>query len=405
MSLSLTRGVVLLSAAAVLGGIVTVGTANAGKPPKNNDTYSVALVGDYNYGCDLNKTGSLPACSGPLAGDGSTPTAPKVPALQKSNAMIADINADSDVVFSIHDGDIKSGSSVCADSIYSATLAQFNTYAKPIVYTPGDNEWTDCHRKEATNFGIQKVKLDKIRQTFFSTPNSLGATTIPLTQQSPDYPENVRWQQGPVTYITIDMPGSDNNFCENNDDADPTDVAPGTHLWYFNENTWPLFCNVHNEAVKRDAANMQWLKDGFKAAKEADSKAVVVVAQADPAFNRVDTDPDYGIHGYDNFLDTITKLTREFDGQVVYVHGDSHSMTFDHPLADDHGKVLKNFTRIQTAGKEDTHWVKMTVDPTSKDAFLTFEPKIVAANVGDNPTPNGLWNGPTPSTLALPRNK
>ena len=50
------------------------------------------------------------------------------------------------LAFTIHVGDIKSGSSVCSDEIYLAVREQFERFTQALIYTPGDNEWTDCHR-------------------------------------------------------------------------------------------------------------------------------------------------------------------------------------------------------------------------------------------------------------------
>src|SRR5574341_986187 len=49
--------------------------------------------------------------------------------------------------FSIHIGDIKSGSTLCDDATFDKIKAYFMTFQKPLLYVPGDNEWTDCHRK------------------------------------------------------------------------------------------------------------------------------------------------------------------------------------------------------------------------------------------------------------------
>ncbi|MGH9158049.1 MAG: metallophosphoesterase [Acidimicrobiales bacterium] len=46
----------------------------------------------------------------------------------------------------VHVGDIKNGSSLCSDSYFSTIAGHFAGFADPLVYTPGDNEWTDCHR-------------------------------------------------------------------------------------------------------------------------------------------------------------------------------------------------------------------------------------------------------------------
>ena len=48
----------------------------------------------------------------------------------------------------LHVGDIHSGSQFCTES-YDRTIADlWLGFKNPVVYTPGDNEWTDCHKKK-----------------------------------------------------------------------------------------------------------------------------------------------------------------------------------------------------------------------------------------------------------------
>src|ERR1700680_9094 len=58
-------------------------------------------------------------------------------------AMIERMNA-APLAFVVHVGDIKSGSAACSDALFEKRKAQFDASAHPLVYTPGDNEWTDC---------------------------------------------------------------------------------------------------------------------------------------------------------------------------------------------------------------------------------------------------------------------
>ena len=60
--------------------------------------------------------------------------------------LIEAVNADPQVREVIHLGDIKSGSTTCTDERFAAVAAAFDTFKDPLLYTPGDNEWTDCHR-------------------------------------------------------------------------------------------------------------------------------------------------------------------------------------------------------------------------------------------------------------------
>ena len=51
--------------------------------------------------------------------------------------------------FIVHVGDFKSGSSLCSTEYFEKMHAYFETIQPPFIYTPGDNEWTDCNRKAA----------------------------------------------------------------------------------------------------------------------------------------------------------------------------------------------------------------------------------------------------------------
>lgn len=53
----------------------------------------------------------------------------------------------SHVAFSVFDGDLKAGGDgPCADSLYYTANANFNRLDRPLVWLPGDNDWTDCWR-------------------------------------------------------------------------------------------------------------------------------------------------------------------------------------------------------------------------------------------------------------------
>jgi hypothetical protein len=67
--------------------------------------------------------------------------------------------------------------------------------------------------------------------------------------------------------------------------------------------------------------------------------------------------------------------------QIRLVHGDSHYFKVDKPINRPDGGVLANFTRVETFGARNTHWVSATIDPTDPNLF-EFKPRIVAANAG-----------------------
>lgn len=283
---------------------------------------------------------------------------PKLPAVLRS------INA-SDIAFSMYDGDIKDGSSQCTDDVYTDALKMFNTLKTPVVYVPGDNEWTDCHR--LNNGGMDALeRLSHIRKVMFPTLNSLGQSTLALEHQGKlgeKYVENTRFSFGDVVFVGINMPGSNNNLVINENVCTKKSARKAAQ------------CDADNaEYLARDDANVTWLTEAFAQAKSKNARGLVVVVQADPGFDWPETEefdestlPEFT--GYRHFMSKLAEQTRAFAGEVLFVHGDTHFFKLDKPLFNP-THLLTNFTRLQTFGSPSLHWVKVTVDPASASVFL-----------------------------------
>lgn len=288
----------------------------------------------------------------------------------KLPAVLNSINA-SDIAFSMYDGDIKDGSSKCTDDIYTDALSLFNSMKKPVVYVPGDNEWTDCHR--LNNGGMDALeRLSHIRKVMFPTLNSLGQSTLPLEHQGKlgeKYVENTRFSYGDVVFVGINMPGSNNNLVLNASACTKKSARKAAQ------------CDANNaEYLARDEANVAWLTEAFAQAKTKHARGLVVVVQADPGFDLPETEefdestlPE--VSGYRYFMTKLAEQTQAFAGEVLFVHGDTHFFKLDKPLFNPM-KMLTNFTRLQTFGSPSLHWVKVTVDPASASVFQV-EPVIV----------------------------
>jgi len=310
--------------------------------------------------------------------------------------LLADMNSQ-DLAFTAHDGDLRqgSGSPNCANgNIYTNAALYFGSLHAPAIFTPGDNDWTDCDRKSLGADGRNSLQeLQNERAFFFSTPYTLGQnqflqevqatplckgfgsananTDVTKTQTATytDVPcvENRRWIVGRVVYATINIQGSCNNLCDDYPDT------------------------VENAA--RNAAGIQWMKDTFATAVEQNCVAVMFITQADPGFNQdssqggplrnpatlAETDglPD----GFQTFLLALRAEVISFKKPVAYVHGDSHYFRVDKPLLDGAGKRVTNFTRVETFGDHqptlgDVNWLKVNVDPASREVF-SYEPQIV----------------------------
>ena len=289
---------------------------------------------------------------------------PKIPALIKS------IN-QSDIAFSIYDGDLKDGSSKCTDSVFSAALDMFGQLKKPAVYVPGDNEWTDCHRLNNGGYDTQE-RLTYLRQTMFAKSGSLGQRRMPLVHQGAigeKFVENTRFSRQGIVFATFNMPGSNNNKIL--DDKDCSNKSARTAAQ----------CEAANaEYLDRDAANVRWLQQAFSTAKAQKARGLVLVFQADPGFDLPETEdedesklPRYS--GYRNFIDSVVAETEQFAGQVLLVHGDTHFFKVDKPLYSP-TKLLPNLTRLQTFGSPLIHWVRVTVEPKNPNVF-SVQPMIV----------------------------
>jgi len=305
--------------------------------------YSIGLWGDVPYN-DAQKTVGVPA-------------------------LISDMNRQR-LAFTANDGDLKAGSGPCPDSLYTEAKARFNSLEAPAMFTPGDNDWTDCDRNAGVN---SSERLAFERTVLFSTPFSLGQHPLRQEVQAPPYVENRRWSVGGVTYATLNVQGSCNNLC---------DTAPDPA-----------------EFAARDAADIQWLQETFAKARERHAVAVMVIFQADPGWDLTDAtraptrnpktlaETDTAPDGYKAFLTALRDETVAFGKPVVAVHGDSHYFRIDKPLLDAAGRRVQNFTRVETFGdhvennNNDVQWVKVDVNPYSRGVF-SFQPQIIPSNAG-----------------------
>ena len=289
---------------------------------------------------------------------------PKIPALIKS------IN-QSDIAFSLYDGDIKDGSSKCTDDIYASALTMFGQLNKPLVYVPGDNEWTDCHRLNNGGYdGLERLAY--LRKTMFPTASSLGKRQMPLIHQGPPgekFVENTRFSHRGIVFATFNVPGSNNNKILDEKDCSNKSARTAAQ------------CEASNaEYAERDAANLQWLQQAFQNAKGQKARGLVVVFQGDPGFDLPETaDKDESqapsVSGYRNFIKAVVLETEQFPGQVLLVHGDTHFFKLDKPLYSP-SRLLPNLTRLQTFGSPHIHWVRVTVDAKNANVF-TVQPMIV----------------------------
>ena len=322
-----TRTLMAAFAGAALCTVAAVSGAAPGiaAPGHSNKTFTMAVYGDAPYGTTPTDTSETDA----------TP------------AFIDAVNADPDVSGIIHVGDIHSGKQFCTQG-YDRTIAGlWSHFADPMVYTPGDNEWTDCHKAAegggTFNAGTGQVDFLKdadgnlidyaggnpvdnlalVRSIFFPTPGqTLGSGTLhtvsqatsydPAHPEDAQYVENVRWQQKGFVFVTLNIPGGSNN------DADP---------WYGAPTASPA---QQQEMTQRTGADLRWLDQAFRVARAESAQGVVVIQQAD----MWDLDGKTAAHlvNYEPLVASLAAHTSSFGKPVLLFEGDSHIYRSDNPL-------------------------------------------------------------------------
>lgn len=363
--------------AGLLTGLAASGGTAGPFDPKGSGTLTIAAYGDSPYGTNPTDTAEFEA----------------------SPAFIASINADTAVDLVLHVGDIHSGKQYCTAPYDLSIYDLWTAFRSPLVYTPGDNEWTDCNKVGEGGGAYDKTKgqisyvldadgnpvdyasgdpianLDLIRSIFFSNPGhalgqkdklvlSQAQSFDPAHPSDAKYVENVMWEQSKVLFVTINLPGGSNN------DSD---------IWYGAPTMSPA---QSQEITERTGADLRFLDAAFARATADGMKAVLIQAQADM------WDPEKGAAhqaAFEPFVQSIASHTTTFGKPVLMLNGDSHVYLSDNPLSAADplnymhpGYDVPNFHRIVVHGSTvPLEWLRLTVDPRANapqgpDAFGPF---------------------------------
>lgn len=290
-----------------------------------------------------------------------------------------------DLAFVVHVGDFQFdatpynrnpaiASMPCVDENYNAIYESFQSIRHPFILTPGDNDWSDCWPLAAKKVDPLEL-LSKLRTRFYPEGRSLGQKPISVRHQSADsnfakFRENLRWSMGGVLFVTIHTVGENDNFGRTPE--------------------------MDAEHMERKAANLAWLRQAFAEAKASESRGLVILTQANPGFETVWPEsaktryflrfvprgqpvPSRSL-AFGDYLRTLSEELETFDKPVAYVHGDTHIFRIDKPLySRKTNRAFQNFTRVETFGWPDSHWVRIEVDPSDPQLFVV-KPQIVPQN-------------------------
>jgi hypothetical protein len=361
VALALAAGVVALAGN---GTPINTGSANA---------LTLAVYGDAPYGGSNSDTAAFAA----------TP------------AFIDGVNHDPKVDLVAQVGDIHSGSQKCTVAYDQSIYDLWTTFKDPLVYTPGDNEWTDCQKTKqlpGSDFGGDPLQnLEAVRSIFFARPGyALGGRPKQVVSQAQigtgtdaKYVENVMWEQSKTLFVTLNIPGGSNNDDDN---------------WFGATRTQAQT----DEIAQRSQATLDWINAAFEQAQVDGAASVVIFEQAD-MWDLDGKSPSH-IANYQPFIDSIASHTTAFGNPVMLINGDSHMYRSDNPLVDNapcvietgapvtttqacaddaydnqpHGYNVPNFHRIVVHGgttfpAQPLEYTRLTDDPHSD-------------------VPNGLWS-------------
>lgn len=345
--------------AAVLASGVSAGADERGLErrlePRHEHKTTIAVYGDWPYNLNL---------------------------LNNANLLLDSVNSDPEVSLVMHVGDIHSGSMPCTSAgtlppIAASNpgwnqqiFAAFQKFKSPVVYTPGDNEWTDCHKSKESASGKPLQELAAVRSLFFARPGwTLGLHDMEVYSQakyfSPSYPadaqfvENVIWMDARTVFVTVNMPGSDNDGLPWSSVEDKTAREA--------------------EIAARTDADIRWLQAAFNLAEREHAAAVVIGLQADmwdPSALAAGGD---GLDRYTGFVRELANQAVRFRRPVLLINGDSHLYGSDHPLADPSsttGKIhnaaaAPNLTRVTVQGSTNApgEWLRLTIDARAPSVF------------------------------------
>lgn len=309
------RNALLLGTAAVIAAALPT-SAMAGRAQGHRDT-TLAVYGDAPY---FDKT----------AGSGDQKLQNSFE-FKGTPGFISAVNADPDVDTVVHVGDIHSGQETCRQDYDQAVFDMWKAYQDPLVYTPGDNEWSDCSKlpgqAPATN---PWTNLQLVRSLFFPKPGyTLGQNPMKVTTQADvagrchgensdaAFVENITYVKGGTLFMTLNLPGGSNN------DADPWNASVVTD--------GGLQQQVERE--QRTKADLDWLERNFaQAQREHDIKQVVIFEQAD-MWDTADAANPAHLANYEPFVKSIADHTNALDKPVMLVNGDTHTYRSDNPYS------------------------------------------------------------------------
>ncbi len=263
-----------------------------------------------------------------------------------------------------HVGDIKNGSTRCDDAYYRRIRSDFDRFTGPLIYTPGDNEWTDCHRpSNGAYHPLERLAFD--RSIFFDNPGTtMGRHPLHVqSQAAAGFPENVQLRRQGVDFAMLHVVGS-------NDDLQP---------WIGIGLTQATTEQVVEERA-RMANAIAVVRSTFATARQRHDRAVMLLQQAD-MFDPTYTPTTNDVSAFSPLVQALVEESSTFSGTVYLVNGDSHAYNVDAPLAAGSPWLItygvagsaENLQRVTVDGSSNNKdWLKVTINRPGAASVLSW---------------------------------
>ncbi|PKI17147.1 hypothetical protein CXF71_05610 [Colwellia sp. 12G3] len=232
--------------------------------------------------------------------------------LQGPNGILYRLINEAKPTVVMHLGDFKSGVKSCTDELlkeHKALLAQ--TYPGKIIYTPGDNDWTDCDRISLLPSFDELERHDFLIKLMFETSPLLTQNLPSIITQEKQI-ENKLWINDRLAISTLHIVGTSNGR---------VNIGKSNQV------------DAIKKVNKRDEANLAWLKNIEDKAKNFD--ALIIGFQADMYQKSVlesGVCDDTSLNKCDVFSfyrQAFSDLAKRINKPVLISHGDTGAFCFE----------------------------------------------------------------------------
>lgn len=212
----------------------------------------------------------------------------------------------------LHLGDFKSGAKSCTNELlieHKALLGQ--TYPGKVIYTPGDNDWTDCDRSTLLHSFDELERLDFLIELMYQTDPLLTQNLAEVSSQLGQI-ENKLWINDRLAISTLHIVGTSNGR---------------VHINKSNRK------NTLSKVNARDEANLDWLNQIESHATDFD--ALIIGFQADIYQQSVlqskacDNSSLNACDAFAIYRQAFKALAKRLNKPVLISHGDTGDFCFE----------------------------------------------------------------------------